>query len=322
MSAENQVILVSVAITTYNQEKFIKQAIESVLMQEADFEYEIVIGEDCSTDNTREILLRYKQEHPSRIKLVLQDKNVGATQNACEVFSRCKGRYIALLEGDDYWVDPLKLQKQVGFLEQHSDFIGVSGGVRFLYNNTKLYTNRNIYKKTYYSGVNDYFDNPNRVPVMTLTLLFRNLFLQPDNIKSYSKLVKNCRMLGDLQFKIFLLSKGRIKYLDDIMAVYRINSSVTAWSSKSIDFRLQEFENAWENIIEFLGNVYMAYDNKYLDESYSSMFFQYLRTGDSKKAYYCLKKVGDKKTVFLYYFNSIVYRLKRLLFETSEYINV
>ena len=114
--------LLSVFMITYNHEKHIAEAIESALMQKTSFKYEIVIGEDCSTDQTREIVLEYATRYADKVKPIYQERNVGANKNAASVREACKGKYIALLEGDDYWIDPLKLQKQVDFLEAHPDF--------------------------------------------------------------------------------------------------------------------------------------------------------------------------------------------------------
>jgi glycosyltransferase involved in cell wall biosynthesis len=108
---------VSIPMLAYNQESFISQAIDSVLMQKTDFEYELVIGEDCSTDRTRQIVVAYQQKHPNRIRLLLQPSNAGGSLNALETYAACRGEYIAELEGDDYWIDPLKVQLQVEMLE-------------------------------------------------------------------------------------------------------------------------------------------------------------------------------------------------------------
>ncbi len=108
---------------TYNHGKFIEQAIEGVLMQQTDFPVELVIGEDCSPDDTREICIRYQQKYPDRIKLHLPEKNIGSLANFEKILWECsKGyKYTAMCEGDDYWSDPLKLQKQVDYLEAHPD---------------------------------------------------------------------------------------------------------------------------------------------------------------------------------------------------------
>jgi|TARA_B110000879_G_scaffold211061_1_gene302659 glycosyltransferase involved in cell wall biosynthesis len=110
-------------MVTYNHEAFIREALDSVLCQNVDFTYEIVIGEDCSPDNTRAIIKEYEALHPDLIKPIYHEKNVGASRNAYEfTLPKCQGKYIAVLEGDDYWTDPNKLQKQVDFLEENPNF--------------------------------------------------------------------------------------------------------------------------------------------------------------------------------------------------------
>ena len=113
---------VSVTIITYNHEKFIRKTLDSVLMQKVNFQYEIVIGEDCSTDNTKKILLEYQNKHPGKIRLLLAENNQGLVRNFMQTYRACKGEYIATLDGDDYWISSRKLQKQVDFLDRHGDF--------------------------------------------------------------------------------------------------------------------------------------------------------------------------------------------------------
>jgi len=121
---------VSVCITTYNNEKYIAQAIESILTQKADFNYEIIIGEDDSADNTRNIVKQYYLKHPDRIRLLLNDRsNViyidgkpTGIWNLINVIGQAKGEYVALLDGDDYWLTNDKLQKQVDFLDNNKEF--------------------------------------------------------------------------------------------------------------------------------------------------------------------------------------------------------
>lgn len=115
-------IIVSVLMITYNHENFIREAIEGVLMQKTDFPVELIIGEDCSTDSTRKICLEYKAKYPDKIRLLLPEFNLGVMRNFIETMQAATGKYIALCEGDDYWTDQYKLQKQVDFLEANSDY--------------------------------------------------------------------------------------------------------------------------------------------------------------------------------------------------------
>lgn len=114
--------LVSIVTITYNHEPWISKAIEGVLMQKVSFPIEYLIAEDCSTDGTRKICEQYVQKYPDIIKLLPSDKNYGAIKNEHRAFVAAKGKYIATCEGDDYWTDPLKLQKQVDFMEAHSEY--------------------------------------------------------------------------------------------------------------------------------------------------------------------------------------------------------
>ncbi len=114
---------VSICIITYNQQNYIERAIESALMQHAGFSYEIIISDDCSTDNTKDIIARYAAKYPGLIKAFYAENNLGMLRNWEKALKLCTGKYIALLEGDDFWNDPLKLQKQYDILESHPDCV-------------------------------------------------------------------------------------------------------------------------------------------------------------------------------------------------------
>ncbi len=116
-------LLVSIHCITYNHGAFISEALDSFLAQQTSFGFEIVVGEDCSSDNTREVVEDYIRKHPGRIKLIVSDRNVGVAANFERVLKACSGKYVAICEGDDYWIDPGKLQAQVDFLEHARDFV-------------------------------------------------------------------------------------------------------------------------------------------------------------------------------------------------------
>ena len=111
--------LISVLITAYNRERHLARALDSVLMQEGPFSLEIVIGEDCSTDRTREIIRDYHGRYPDLVHPLFHPRNVGPVANYALTLKACHGRYVALLDADDYWLSPDKLRKQMEFLEQH-----------------------------------------------------------------------------------------------------------------------------------------------------------------------------------------------------------
>src|ERR1035438_1167895 len=112
-------VKLSIMMLTYNHERFIAQALNSILSQRVTFDYEIVIGDDFSSDGTRDILARFCHKYPERIVLLLRERNIGAIRNMVATFAECQGEYVALLEGDDYWICDDKLQRQIDFLDSH-----------------------------------------------------------------------------------------------------------------------------------------------------------------------------------------------------------
>ena len=122
MKIEESNILVSIVCITYNHELYLRQTLDGFLMQETSFPVEIILAEDCSTDGTRTICEEYAAKYPDKINYIFRDHNVGYNENEYEAMCAAKGKYIAYCEGDDYWTDPLKLQKQVDFLESHPEY--------------------------------------------------------------------------------------------------------------------------------------------------------------------------------------------------------
>ena len=121
--------MLDVIMPAYNHEQFIAQAIESVLMQECSYHYRLIIGEDCSTDGTRLICQQFADQYPERILLIGHESNSGIAQNYKSLFEAASAKYIAILEGDDYWTDKHKLQKQIQILESDGDIGLVHGNL-------------------------------------------------------------------------------------------------------------------------------------------------------------------------------------------------
>ena len=114
--------LVSILMPTYNHERFIKQAIESALSQKCDYSYELLINDDCSTDNTLKIAKEYEERYPDKIKVFTHEKNQGLLKSYKYLLQQAQGKYIAVLESDDVWSNENKLQIQISFLEEHDDY--------------------------------------------------------------------------------------------------------------------------------------------------------------------------------------------------------
>ena len=230
---------VSVRILTYNLDKFIAQALESVLMQQVDFDYEVVIGEDCSTDNTRDILIDYQKKYPEKIRLMLNDTNVGMVNNEMQVFRASKGKYIALLDGDDYWTSPHKLQKQVEYLEGKPEFSACFHPVIDFYQDGSQEASvapPDVYRKVL--SLKDLLEHP--IPP-TSAIMFRKSILDKPFLSMYSTAI-----VGDWEFIILAALRGNIGYLDEVMGVIRIHSGGLtngACFVKVLNKRIQMFKN-------------------------------------------------------------------------------
>lgn len=212
--------LVSIWITTYNHEKFISEAIEGVLMQKTNFSYEMVIGEDCSTDGTREILLGYKEKYPDKIQLFLPEQNLGMIPMFEATYSLCRGSYVAWLDGDDYWTDPYKLQKQVDFLEANPDFVMCFHNIRFLDHTKNKEFNHG---GPQFTGINNtlFIEHilHNHNQVFALSVVYRNVL--PEKLPDWFYQLP----FPDWGFYTLLVAHGKIKYFPDIMGVYRIHKA-------------------------------------------------------------------------------------------------
>src|SRR5262245_63387032 len=131
-------MMVSVIVVTYNHERYIVQALDTVLSQEAPFEFEVLLSEDCSTDRTREIVLHYSRLYPDRIRLFLSERNLNTNKVTLRALRAARGTYVALLDGDDYWTSREKLARQVQFLHSHPEYaLCFNNGIQFWENGSR-----------------------------------------------------------------------------------------------------------------------------------------------------------------------------------------
>lgn len=214
------VITVSVFILTYNQEQYIAQTLESILMQQTSFTYQLVIGEDCSTDGTRAICESYAEKFSNKIKLLPKlKKNIGLIANYMQTIAECDGKYIAICDGDDYWIDEFKLQKQVDFLEENTDYAVVYT------NYTRLYPDGNFKKAVLLNtkdetDFNDLIEN-NFIP--SVTVLFKNNLL----VDKFPNWISD-HPYGDWPTYLWTIKdRGKIHLMNEITAVYRVEIGVS-----------------------------------------------------------------------------------------------
>ena len=210
--------MISVCMITYGHASYIDEAINSVLMQQTEYDFELVIVNDNSPDDTDILVNRLINEHHrgSLIKYFKHEKNIGMMPNFMFALDQCKGKYIALCEGDDYWIDAKKLQKQVRFMEENEDFSFVFTDALVKYENSLLDSylfSKQIYGRDIFS-IEDVINVEWFIP--TASILFKNSLLDKP---PFMKDVLN----GDFLVQVILASKGKIKFFKEQTSVYRRN---------------------------------------------------------------------------------------------------
>ena len=223
-------VKVTVLIITYNQQQFIREAIDSALAQQTSFPIEILVGDDFSGDGTREIIQEYERQHPGLVRGVLHPRNMGKNGgiNFLETLKQAAGEYYALMDGDDYWTDPLKLQKQADFLDEHPD-------CSMVFHNAVI---------TYEDGTPEHVLNgPDTKPFFTLDdlvgeeeiwFMATSSTLYRNSIREYPAWFMES-VSGDIPRLILKAKQGNIGYLPDVMSVYRKNNGGTSFTDKYDD---------------------------------------------------------------------------------------
>lgn len=249
----------SVFVVTYNQEQYIRQCLDSIVMQQVDFDYEVIIGEDCSIDNTPQICDEYADKY-SFIHVFHHSKNLGLVKNWEFVLNKCIGEYVAMIEGDDYWTNPRKLQTQVDYLEAHKDcqicFYKPSvvftddvaekqiqqEKVMFDHLRPRSYYRRDIYGKW---------------AILTSTVVFRNSLKQyyfPSDV-----------FITDYYLFLSLMEKGTADCIDFVGTAYRRTSdNYSSQYSYEICCKLYNQYHYYVNIFPDLKDISKSICNEYL----------------------------------------------------------
>lgn len=232
-------ILVSICCITYNHEKFIADAIDSFLMQRTNFDYEILVHDDASTDKTADIIRSYEKKYPNIIKPIYQTENQyskGVHVTKINV-DRAKGKYIAFCEGDDYWTDPFKLQKQVNFMEQHPECsLCVHAGYVVSAAKKEIIRHSRPYKENKFYSADEIIEFGGGL-FLSNSMLYRKKF---DEIRPAFFLNAP---VGDYPLAINLALQGDIYYMDEMMSAYRVGD-VGSWTStnfSTIDKKKKHF---------------------------------------------------------------------------------
>ena len=293
-------IKVSVICPTYNQGKYLRQGLDSILMQKTDFEIEILIGEDCSPDNTNELLADYEAKYPGRLQVFHREKNLKQSKNVYDLFMRSKGDYIIILDLDDFWTDEYKLQKQVDFLESHPEYIGTAHDFQLVDEDGVPFemTGRDI--KQFLGKeftLQDFLEYG--FVYQTGTFCYRNIWREDTD---WSIIHKADETVVDLTINSILLSRQNVFILPDSMSVYRDVVNADAKNCRSVSAK--DRAKRWQMSSDQLAILTKYFEGK-IDYSrmWSNIILSYFKAYMKKqpgsfnmKSWFSMWKQSTKKT--------------------------
>ena len=281
---------VSILVTTYNQENLVTQAIDSILTQEVNFAYEIVIGEDASSDRTREIVIGLGKQHPDKIRVLLRnreeadrDRRVGLAGkiNYLNALRSCRGQYIAILDGDDYFTSTHKLQRQVDFLDTHPECAICFHNVLAVYDDDSKAPEKLCSADQQHISDLEQLLWGNFIPACSIMYRREPIVDIPDWFLTAK--------MGDWPLNIFKAQYGKIGYLDEVMAAYRVHVA-GVWSLRRRSHQILTSIKVLDNIDRDLGFKY----RDSIRGSKTRLFFElaelYLERGHSRFALIPLKQ--------------------------------
>lgn len=232
---DNTIPLVTIRCITYNHEPYIRQCLEGFVMQKTNFPFEAIVHDDASTDGTTVIIREYAEKYPDIIKPIYETENQYSKHDGSLsriMNSHTRGKYVALCEGDDYWIDPLKLQKQVDFLEKHPEYVMSHTSIQYYFQNQKLFV------KSKDAEINAHLNDDvhaedilfsDRYRIQTVTVVYRKDIAELVLSSDSSLYRSGCFLQGDTPLWYGLLQHGKIHFLPEVTAIYRRNDeSVTA----------------------------------------------------------------------------------------------
>ncbi|WP_029232350.1 glycosyltransferase [Butyrivibrio sp. VCB2006] len=292
----NKEIDVSVYMLTYYHEKYVRQAIESVLAQKTKYTYELVISDDYSQDGTRDILKEYAEKYPEIIRLNLNEENVGIPTNIYRARTMCRGRYITQLSGDDYWIRDDKLDIEVDFLEKHPEYIAALNAVELRMNNeTKGYAivpgDKKQLNKEY--TIRDY---EKCVQIGTHGNVMRNFFLTQEGRDYFAQAQEISKFVDDAVDEVLILRKGPVYALDLVTDAHRVVSSTE--EKKNYNSRYSRIEK-FRHHIDLLNGMSSRWADeidfsKWYANIYATGFLSMLVSRDFKGYGEIIKTIPDR----------------------------
>lgn len=272
---KNSEPIVCIRCITYNQEKYIAQCLEGFVMQKTNFSVKAIVHDDASTDRTPQIIQEYAERYPDIIFPVLEKENQYSQGKLLEVMQPLmKGKYIAVCEGDDYWTDPLKLQKQVDFMESHPDYAMCFHQALRHHEGTdkpdELYSD---IEDRDYTG-NELYSSAHRPP--TASILMRKAVIES---AVYKWSTKEITLFGDLSFFLSSAHCGKVRGMTDIMSVYRMNENGISNIYHSVNDKVLSYADANLRIYKVFGEQYREECIKIYVIDYINHFFRCQHAG-------------------------------------------
>lgn len=271
--------VVTIASTTYNMEAYIAEALDSWLAQRTSFPYDIVISDDGSTDGTCDIIRRYIGKHPN-IRLICTG-HIGKMPNFIQSLKESQGKYVALCDGDDYWIDPEKLQKQVDFMEAHPDFSEcfTNSFVLDTVSGKKKIAKTKLWDEADTEGLLQHRDDDNvqMSPGHTSTFLFRNQYLQDYPIWMYGD------VMTDFPLYMLMSRYGKAKFINDITSVYRHRPDGVSSLNYSFERNTRKRINVYRNVNRDFNFKYKRIINPIIGDYYFKLGKRLYKTNQKGK---------------------------------------
>lgn len=300
-------VKVSVVMTSYNHKQYICQAINSVLAQETDFNYEILVGDDASTDGTSE-LLKSEYKKNNKIRLFLRSRNVGGTRNIYNLYMHAKGQFLCGCECDDYWTDINYLQRMVDWMESHRSYAGVAARRVMLSERTGHKTIKKTADQCNCAISIDDLMSWNQI-FDAGACLFVNFFHDGKNDYRFYRMAKH---VGDLTLCIYILQHGKVYQLDNVIGVYRMDRVRGASNYNSITSSQGMFLD-YINIMKYLEKFcYPELDYSFLQARQAYLYLEAIRQEGQliKGLGLVIKKISPKallKIAYIYSQNRVVF---------------
>lgn len=279
-------IQVSVCIVTYNQQEYIVDCLDSLVSQETDFKFEIIVGEDCSTDNTRAVLRQYVDQYPDLIVPIFHQNNVGPSENARQVYEKARGKYIAHVDGDDMAL-PGKLQKQFDILEANPQAMICSHNVEGILNDT-ISSEHHWY---YPAGEYTFEDLLKKLPFFAHS----SKMFKVTNDAGWNKLMSS-EMVLDIELHLYQASMGTIIHLEEYLGRYRADVGISAMKGNKLNHgMIQKVESIYETLLRSYPDKTEA-----IKESYASYLlgtassFAVIESNSNKMREYAIRSINQK----------------------------